>query len=88
MTDEEVGQERRGGLSGAAVVAVGAVLVAVLLPLVLGTWGQPKAALVVAAPLLTFAAVVRPEGAAAPLRWIPWGFGTLALVAGVVGIFT
>jgi hypothetical protein len=79
---------RREGLSGAGVVAVGALMVVVLLPIVLGTLGQPKVALMLAALLLGFTVAVRPEGAAAPLRWIPAGFGLLALVGGVVGLFS
>jgi hypothetical protein len=58
-----------------------------LLPLVLGTLGHAWGALIVAAVLLIFALLVRPAGPAALLRWIPAGFGLLALVGGVVGLF-
>jgi hypothetical protein len=74
--------------SGAAVVAVGAVMVVALLPLVLGTLAHPWVALLVAGLLLAIAFLVRPEGPAAPLRWIPAGFGLLALAGAVVGLFS
>jgi hypothetical protein len=75
--------ERR---SEAAVIAIGALSIAVLLPLVLGTFADTTASFIVAALLLGLAAWVRPEGNAAPLRWIPLAFGVFACLGGVVGL--
>lgn len=86
MTQQQSAERRDEGTS-VVVLLVGVLSIFILLPLVLGSLAYPTVALVVAAVLLTFAAVVRPAGAAAPLRWIPLVYGLLALVAAVVGMF-
>lgn len=86
MTSKKDDRPGKGDLSNAGIVAIGAVAVVALLPIVLGTVGHPVNALILAAVLLAFTVLVRPEGSAAPLRWVPAGFGLFMLVAGVVGL--
>jgi hypothetical protein len=74
--------------SGTATVVVGLLSIVTLLPLTIAAVGDAVLSAAIAGLLLPFAALVRPEGTASPLRWIPIGFGSFALVAGLVSLFT